>query len=164
MAELFDTSPQKVTAALESMPEQGSADFILPLLKTYLAWEGDADIRQRIVTILYELKTAAAIPELLKALRMPEFAHEQAFILSIFWNAGIIPVELGELVRVAVKGDYMTAFEALTVIEQMEDNADAGMAQDAVYDIEEHLDENPDAENVEILQQMRMLLIQYANL
>lgn len=164
MAQLFDAKADKVLAALHDIPEKGDASFVLPLLKTYTAWHHDDAIREKASTILYELKTVEAIPELLNALEMPEFKMHKAFIISVFWNAGIIPTEMDVLLRHALHGDFMTAFEVLTVIEQMEDTADAEAARDAVFDIEEYLDEHPDAPHVEMLQQLRYVLIEYSNL
>jgi hypothetical protein len=164
MTGLFATEVDKVFAALQEIPEKGNASFVLPLLKTYKAWETDEGIRAKIGTILYELKTPEAIPELMKALELPELQKEKAFILSIFWNAGLIPTELDILVRQALKGDFMVAFEVFTIAEQMVDTVDAEMARDAVFDIEDYLDEHPDADHVEVLQQLRILLIDYSNI
>jgi len=58
----------------------------------------------------------------------------------------------------------MVAFEVFTIAEQMVDTVDAEMARDAVFDIEDYLDEHPDADHVEVLQQLRILLVDYSNI
>lgn len=164
MADLFSTKAEKVLAALNEIPEEGNPDFVIPLLKTYKAWPQDEAIRAKATFILYHLKLPEVVPELMKALDEPDLQNEKAFTLSVFWNSGLIPTDLHALVGHALRSDYMTALEAVTVIEQMEDSADAESARDAVLDVDEYLEEHPDVSHREMLEEMKRLLIHLSNL
>lgn len=164
LADLFSAKAETVLGALEKVPAQGDASFVVPVLKAYRAWPADEAIREKATFILFHMKSQEVIPELLKALEEPELQDDKAFVISVFWNAGLIPTELDVLVKHAIRGDYMVAFEALTVIEQMEDSADADLAQEAVFDLDEYVDEHPDAPHVEILGQLRQVLVDFYNL
>ncbi|MGB6037811.1 MAG: hypothetical protein WBG42_16170, partial [Cryomorphaceae bacterium] len=52
MSLLHSTKTNEVIGALQKIPEQGNASLIKPLLRTYLAWPDEADIRTRIEKIL----------------------------------------------------------------------------------------------------------------
>ncbi len=164
LQKLFDSNKDKVLDALEQIPQQGNAGFVLPLLKTYMAWRTHHSIPDKVTLILYTLKTESAIPELMQALDMPEMSSIKPFVLSVFWNAGLIPSDLDVLIRHAIAGDYLTAFEVLTIVEQMEDSADAEIAQEGIFDIDEHLEEQPEASNAPVLLELKKQLMHFYNL
>jgi hypothetical protein len=164
IAELFSTDPAKVGAALEKIPEKGDSSVIVPLLKTYRAWEHEEEIRKQIAKILFELKTEAAIPELIAALDDPDFEEHRAFLISVFWNAGIFPVaHIDVLVRHAIKGDYMVALEVLTVVENIDTKMDPEMLQNAMFDIDEYIEMYPDDAHIELLEELNQILSSHYN-
>src|SRR5690554_1581375 len=150
--DLFSTRKETVKSALIKIPEAGNSSMIIPLLKTYVSWESDADIQNSIAKILRELKTESAVPELIEALEDPEFDEIRALILSAFWHSGIYPVnDLNILVRHAIRGDYFVTLEAITVIENIETAMDLEMIQDAIFDVDEFLEDHPDEMHSELL-------------
>lgn len=164
IAELFSTDPAKVMSALEKIPEKGDHTMVVPLLKTYRVWENEDEIRKQIAKIMYELKTETAIPELIAALDDPDFEDYRAFLISIFWNAGIFPVtHIDVLVRHAIKGDYMVALEVLTVVENIEAKMEPEMLQDAMFDIDEHIEMYPDDAHIELLEELKQILTSHYN-
>jgi len=159
ITDLFATKPETVLAALDKVPSQGRPEVIVPLLRAYQSWGDEPTIQAKITRILYELKSEAAIPELLKALSSEEFFDQRQLIISAFWNAGLSPVDgFSDLIREAIKGDYLVAFEVLTVIEQMEDFDDNQLVEEAIFDIEEFMDEEPEAGHRNVLEQLRDFL------
>ena len=157
--DLFSTKRDTVKATLIKIPAQGNSAMIIPLLKTYVSWESDADIQHTIATILGELKTESAVPELIEALEDPEFDAIRALILSAFWHSGIYPInDLGVIVRHAIRGDYFVTLEAITVIENIEAPMDVEMIQDAIFDIDDFLEEHPDELHSELLAQIKNIL------
>lgn len=162
---LHSTKTNEVIGALQKIPEQGNATLIKPLLRTYLAWPDVADIRARIEKILGELKTQEAIPELISALQSEEFGELRAMIISVFWHAGIYPTdELDVLISNAIKGDFMVALEVVTVVENSDVFTDPDMVQDFMLDIDEFLDENPEAPHASVLEQLKTVLKDQYNL
>lgn len=162
--DLFSTKRDTVKAALIKIPTQGNSAMIIPLLKTYISWESDEDIQSGIAKILAQLKTESAVPELVEALDDPEFDSIRALILSSFWHSGIYPInDLNVLVRHAIRGDFFVTLEAITVIENIEAPMDIEMIQDAIFDIDDFLDEHPEEMHSELLVQLKKVLTLFYN-
>lgn len=161
--DLHSTKPEQVLGALKRIPEEGNASLIKPLLRTFLAWPDDEDIKSKTKKILGELKTRDAIPELIAALDEDEFESIRALIISVFWHAGIYPSdELEVLIRHAIRGDYMVAVEVITVLENSDEFTDPDLVQQFMLDIDEYLDSYPDVEHAVVLLQLKEILkIQY---
>jgi len=156
---LHSTKSIEVISALKKIPEQGNATLIKPLLRTYLAWPSDFTIQESVQKILGELKTQAAVPELISALGEEEFDDLRALIISVFWQAGIYPTdELDVLIKNAIRGDYMVTMEVLTVVENSDVFTDPDLVQQYMLDIDEYLDGNPDAEHSAVLDQLKVVL------
>lgn len=157
--DLFSTKKETVKAALIKTPLQGNSSFIIPLLKTYLAWSDDESIQDDIAKILGELKTESVIPELVTALEDPEFDSIRGLILWSFWNSGLYPTEdLDVIVKHAIRGDFLVTLEALTIIDNMEPPTNTEIIQDAIFDIDDFIEEHPDAEQVQLLQEIKEIL------
>lgn len=164
LADLFSTRSDTVRKALEKVPDQGDARMVLPLLKTYNAWAGEPDIQEKIATILRQLKTESALPELITALDDPQFDDDRALIISAFWHSGLYPVnDIDLLVKHAIRGDFMVTLEVLTVIENIETLDDMEMLQEVIFDIDDFLDVHPDAPNAELLNELKQVLNTFYN-
>jgi len=165
MSLLHSTKTEEVIGALKKIPDQGNASLVKPLLRTFLAWPDEADIQAKIEKILGELKTQDAVPELISALQDDEFDELRAMIISVFWHAGIYPTEeLDVLISSAIKGDFMVAVEVVTVIENSDELTDSDLVQESMLDIEEFLDENPEAPHASVLEQLKAILKSQYNL
>lgn len=165
MSLLHSTKSAEVISALKKIPDQGNATLIKPLLRAYLAWPDEAEIQEKIEKILGELKTQAAVPELISALQDDEFDELRAMIISVFWHAGIYPTdELDVLIHHALRGDFMVALEVVTVVENSDTFTDPDLAQQYMLDIDEFLDEHPDAAHASVLQQLKSELKSQYNL
>lgn len=165
LTDLFSTRVDTVRGALEKIPAQGDSRMVIPLLKTYMAWEKDPLIQEKIASILGQLKTESAIPELIEALEDPQFDPIRALILSVFWHAGIYPIsDFDVLVAHAIRGDFMVTLEVLTVIENIETALDHELLQDALFDIDDFLDMHPQAPHAELLNELKQVLTAHQNL
>lgn len=159
LEDLFSAKRDIVHSALKKIPSQGNAGMIIPLLKTYISWESDEAIQNEIAKILGELKTESAIPELVDALEDPEFDAIRALILSSFWHSGIYPLDdIDVIVRHAIRGDFFVTLEAITIIENIEVPTDVEKIQDAMFDIDEFLEEHPEETHSELLAQLKNVL------
>ena len=159
LEDLFSVKRDIVRSALVKIPSQGNAGMIIPLLKTYISWESDENIQNEIAKILGQLKTESAVPELVDALEDPEFDAIRALIISSFWHSGIYPIsDLNVLVKHAIRGDFFVTLEAITVIENIEATMDVEMIQDAIFDIDEFLDDHPEEIHSDLLVQLKNLL------
>lgn len=119
-AALLHEDDAKVLAALTTIDKSGSAAAIVPLLEA-LARTTDHGRRQRIETMLYQVKAAGAAEELMRAMDMPALRAERRTIIATFWNAGLDAAPYTQrLIELAVEGDAAECFECLTVLENQE--------------------------------------------
>jgi HEAT repeat protein len=164
LSDLFSAKEETVLKALEKVPEEGNSKLIIPLLKAFKEWEGSPQIQSKVESILKQLKSESAVPELITALEDPDFEDQRALIISAFWNSGIFPEnDVDVLVRQAIRGDYMVALEAITVIENIEAEMDPDMLQDAIFDLDEALD-SEEMEHTPLLIELKKLHTQLYNI
>jgi HEAT repeat protein len=93
-------------------------------------------VEAAIIEFLYDLKDEDSIPVLIDAIQDEEFSFYQSFLVATFWQAAIDGSDyLNLFVKTAIKGEYMTSLEALTVIE----NFDSAFPQDELSELESDL-------------------------
>ncbi len=161
---LFSTERAKVSAALGEIAVKGNEKMVIPLLKTFVAWDHHSEISEEISKILLQLKTEKAIPELIAALDDPEFDAQRAFIISIFWNSGLFPVDdIDVLLKHALRGGFQVTLEALTVVENLETAPDSELIQETIFDIDDFIDQYPEAPHTELLKELKQVLNQFYN-
>lgn len=108
-----------LTSALKRVRSKGN-EAVLP----YLFKLTDADVAQTVKddarAVILELKSTAAIPFLLEVLEGDNAAHRE-LALAAFWNSSFNAKEhIDKFVKAAIKGTYMEALEAYTVIENLD--------------------------------------------
>ncbi|MBX2972156.1 MAG: hypothetical protein KF797_03550 [Flavobacteriales bacterium] len=119
-ASLLSKDDEEALAAITRIGKEGDARAIRPLLAA-LANTGSAAVRQRITTMLFEVKAQKADEALLAALEDPELREVRSIALSTFWNAGIdVRDHLSTFVDIALNGTAAECLECLTVIENQE--------------------------------------------
>lgn len=119
-ASLLSKDEEEVLAAITRIGKEGDARAIRPLLVA-LANSDSSTVRQRISTLLFEVKAPKADQALFAALVDPELAAVRSTVLSTFWNAGIDVAEhLDLFVEIALTGTATESFECLTIIENQE--------------------------------------------
>lgn len=108
--------------ALESIRKIKSlatAEIIPDLIKKWVTSGGE--IETQLTELLYTLKDPEAVDKLMEVLDDDSFSGSREKILSIFWNAGLNPVQhLSTFVGIAIEGSFMECLECLTIIENME--------------------------------------------
>jgi len=120
MKELFSTDNKKVKSALDQADKKGTIKWIKPLLLAFRDRNEDA-LRERMRVMLSSVKLSAAEDVFLETLSDKEFKDIHADILEFIWSAGFVPSEsIDVIVRAATSGDFRTAMEGLTLIEQCE--------------------------------------------
>jgi len=158
MLDLRSDDDATVMKALKAITKGGDADCIPALMQRYHdAPEGN--IKSQIHDMLQSMKLPNADVALVDLLKEERFKDQQAFILSCIWHSGFQPVEhLDVIVRCALKGDFMTAFEAITVVEHMEPPFDMDVLAVCALEVEEYVEDHIlDDRSVMILQLQGML-------
>jgi hypothetical protein len=110
----------KVKEALGGLKQYGDVSIIAPLF-TLLHDTTDRQIHQEIHTFLADIHQPAAIDEFFNMLAITSKEVEKQTILNVVWNSKLnFSSKIKELIRYAVEGDFMTALECLTVLENLD--------------------------------------------
>ena len=158
LIELFDTDETKVMKALSKFKRDGRARHFPALMDLYVK-TGEGPIKDELTRMLQETKLDGADEVLVGLLEEDRFKDHRAFILTCIWNSGYQPIEhLDVLVGSALKGDYMTSFEVLTILENLEPPFDMDVLTVAHLDLSDHLDTEEPDERTGILEQIKAVL------
>lgn len=110
----------KITSALTQLEEDGSI-AVLPTIIELLNSTVDDDITKRAYKLLCELKQTTSVPIIIEAIMNKEYASIQEMLLRACWENGLdYSKYLPTFVDIVIHGNFMNAFEAFTVIENME--------------------------------------------
>lgn len=108
----------KVNAAIKSFHVHGDATVIAPLLEVWR--KGLSENNQVALMELFEgLKDTSTIVPLMEGFRSPENEGLKRRLVLAFWNSKLdFSPYLADFVLFAIEGDFLDAFEAVTLIEQ----------------------------------------------
>lgn len=104
-------------------------------------------VEASIIEFLYDLKDEQSVPVLINAIQNEEFAFYHSFLVASFWQSAIDGSEYLEIfVKAALKGEYMTSLEALTVVENFDSSFDHTLLLELEADLIEGIEseENED--------------------
>lgn len=119
---LYSSIPGDIFQALTEIQHNGNSRYI-PMLVDVLHSTKEAEIRKQIIKILSEVKHSDAVPEIIQAIENEKYADIQEILIRICWENGLDYTNyFSTLIDILINGDYMTAFEAHTVIESTEGN------------------------------------------
>jgi len=117
---LFSTDNNEVIAAINTLKEKGNKEY-LPILFELLVSEPEQEIRNEIVKLLGTIKDVDTIPVLIEALQIEKYKPIRKDILTCCWHNGMdFSNYLDVFVDLVIDGDWEIAFEAFTVIENLE--------------------------------------------
>lgn len=134
-------SRPKILAALKEIRSTGKV-AILPELFDLLLDQEDEQITGEIVALLNDLKNQEAAGILAGAISNPEYRELSTVLVAACWQNGLsYGSYLDTFVEMALDGDYATAIEAFTVIEEAVGEVDPEQRQQHVKTISDHLPE-----------------------
>lgn len=111
---------QIVLNAIKKCRKDGNAKTFQKLLET-LKDTDEPTVETAIIEFLFDLKDEESVPILINAIEDQEMAYYHNFLVSAFWQSAIDgSAHLDVFVKAAIKGEYMTALEALTVVENFD--------------------------------------------
>jgi hypothetical protein len=120
LKKLHSQNIDTVIATVEQLHETGTSIYIPALIDLFFTVE-DPSIKNSVRNLLAELKQADAIPYLLDAIGNERYQPIKRELISICWENGLdFTPHIGNFIGWMKQGDYMTAFEAFTVIENLE--------------------------------------------
>ena len=108
-----------VLKAIRKSRTKGTEQVIPVLFKVYETTKSNS-IREAITKLVNELKSTKVVEPLIKQLSSPEESC-RLLALSAIWNSGLNVNEyVDEIIQLATTGSFMEAFEALTIIQNLE--------------------------------------------
>jgi len=116
---LKSDNPDVVLQTIEEIRETGSSAQFSGLME--LLHKTDIqDIKKHILTLFSELKSTDTVPLLMEAIQNKKYAIELKDLLSCCWQNGLnyssyLPI----LIDLVINEEFLIAFEAFTVIENM---------------------------------------------
>jgi hypothetical protein len=120
LTDLRSADELKIGAAIKSFHVHGDEDVIAPLVEV---WRGGLSAENTVAMMeLFEgLKDSSTVEPLMEAFRDEVNAPIKRQLLSAFWNSKLdFSAYLADFVLFAIEGDFLDAFEAITLIEQFE--------------------------------------------
>jgi hypothetical protein len=120
LQKLYSTNIDTALETIDGLHATGDVCYIPALIELMFVTEY-SEIRDAVHKLLGELKQPEAIPYLLDGLDAERYHPIKQQLLSICWENGLdFTPHIGKFIDWMMEGDYMTAFEAFTVIENLE--------------------------------------------
>jgi len=160
--DLFSTDDAIVEKSLGLLVKSGNETSVLPLIELYVS-TSNSQFKNIAEKLLYSLKTPNASIYLMEALVDVHYEDYKPFILSIFWNAGIAPhPHILELTEEAVHGDFETAFEVLTIVENIDGVVDPLILEGSIAETKDYLEFAADDNKTALIQSLNDILIGFS--
>ena len=107
-----------ILATLKALRNSGKV-FLLTELFNLLADQEDEDILAAATSFLNDLKDQESVSLLIEAISNPEYEDIKSILVASCWQNGLSYGKYIDIfLEVAIKGDYSSAIEAFTVIEE----------------------------------------------
>jgi len=118
ISELNSGHEKVILKALRRLRNLGNSHYIPELFKVLSNCDNE-NVKKEIVRFLADIKKSAVLPYILKGLRDSELKGVHGDIVSACWQSGLDYSSEAELfIKLFIEGDYRTALESFTVIEE----------------------------------------------
>ncbi|MFV0366083.1 MAG: HEAT repeat domain-containing protein [Mangrovibacterium sp.] len=117
--QLQSDNTKEVLQAIELLAIEGKSTY-LPLLINLLHSSIDADVVSAITSMLGQLKQQDAVPYLVEAIADENYHDIREELLTVCWENGLsYAVHIDVFIDIMITADFMSAFEAHTLITNM---------------------------------------------
>lgn len=136
-ADMKSADPNKVFKALKDLRKHGTEDSI-PLLIDIVVNTKEEVLYDEAIKILNDLKDKNSTQQIIDAIQDPKNEGEIITLLQVIWQAGLkVGPHLRFLADLAMKSEYMVAFECVTIVEHMEDDLNEEEVFQIIADLRE---------------------------
>lgn len=155
----LQASDEKIVLdAIKRNRKEGNSKTFEALLNT-LKETDEPTVEAAIIEFLFDLKDQSAKDILIQKLENNSLAYYNSFLVATFWQSSIDGSDhLDLFVQKAIEGDYMTCLEALTVIENFDSAFSETEIQDCLFDLEEAIAEEQEADKKLLLQNLKEVI------
>lgn len=115
----YDKDKKHITEAIEILRDEQPFEGAIGLLVSLYDRTADDDIKKAVESFLNDLKDQSAAPEVISEIRRGWKPQTTRMLVSSCWQSGLnYSSYSSDLAEVFMNGDYVTAIECLTVIEE----------------------------------------------
>jgi len=112
---------ETVISALKLIASEGNNDLLTEVIKLFHQTTNNT-IQQEIIKIIEHLKDPKSVPVIINAIENKDFADQLPVLVAACWKNGLNYEEYTEtFVQVFIEGDFQLAFDAFTVIDNLEE-------------------------------------------
>lgn len=120
LTDLRSGDDHKIGAAIKSFHVHGDRDVIAPLVEVWCSGLNEEN-SEAMMELFQGLKDTSTIEPLMDAFRNDANKLIRRQLITAFWNSKLdFSAYLSDFVLFAIEGNFMDAFEAITLIEQFE--------------------------------------------
>jgi hypothetical protein len=131
LSHLKSTDPEFVLKTIDKIRDSGNS-FVMEGLIDLLHDTELPEIKKSILNLFSELKNKESIPVIIAAIKNEKYANERKELVACCWQNGLIFNDyLPVFIDIVINEDFIVAFEAFTVIENM-----YGRIEDEMIDAE----------------------------
>ncbi|MDD2563520.1 MAG: HEAT repeat domain-containing protein [Salinivirgaceae bacterium] len=124
LEQLYSPNEEVILKAIQVIKEKGNLDYIPTLLTVFEKTE-IGEIQKNITNLLNDIKDPKVAPIFVELIQKEISEDVLSMLLTSCWSSGIdYAPYIDVFVDIVIKADYLTAFEALTVIDNMEGTFD----------------------------------------
>lgn len=110
---------------IEKLRVKGSISD-LPAILDYLISPSKQAVEKALYNFIFDIKDPKAVDPIIAAIQNPKYQAIQKKLIEMCWQSSLkFAQHLGLFVDLLIKGDFEIAFEALTVIENIEESIDS---------------------------------------
>lgn len=150
-AALSSPKKEKVLEGIKLSRAHANQDSFRLMLET-LKKTDEPEVEAAIIQFLYDLKDVSSIDPLIEALNDEEMRYYHSFLIATFWQSALDGSDhLDLFVKRAIDGEYMTALEALTVVENFDSSFSADLIMECSADLNLAIEEENEEEKKNIL-------------
>ncbi len=113
-----------VIESIEKLRAKGNIND-LPAILDYLVEPANTSIEKALFSFIFDIKDPKAVEPFIAAIQNEKYQTIQKKLIEVCWQSSLkFANHIGLFVDLLIKGDFEIAFEALTVIENMEESLD----------------------------------------
>jgi hypothetical protein len=132
ISRLESSNPADIMIAIKEISNHGNIKM-LPYLFNLLQPHTHEAIRKSILLLVSEIKTQAAASVIVDALEHCRLGDDFTAVVAACWQSGLdFSAHIPSFIRIFIEGDYQTAVEAFSVIEEAIFNADPGIKEKSI--------------------------------
>ena len=129
MIDLNSKDKKVILEGIEKLRSKGNIND-LPAILDFLVTPNNPEVEKALYNFIFDIKDQKAVEPIIAAIQNSEYQNIQKKLIEMCWQSSLkFAPHLGLFVDLLIEGDFEVAFEAFTVIENMEENLEPSMKQ-----------------------------------